>query len=67
MNLVGRVKGTGRYMMTGGVARNAGVAECIEELLGEKLIIPEVPDLCGAVGAALFALDAVNNSGKQEN
>ena len=45
MNLVGRVKGTGRYMMTGGVARNAGVAECIEELLGEKLIIPEVPDL----------------------
>ena len=44
-------------MMTGGGARNLGVVACIEELLGEKLFIPETPDLCGAVGAALFALD----------
>ena len=59
MALVKRVKGKGRYIMTGGVARNRGVVEALENLLGEPLLVPEVPDLAGAVGAALFALDAV--------
>jgi predicted CoA-substrate-specific enzyme activase len=58
LNLVNRVGAESRYMMTGGGARNKGVVECIEEQLGEKIFVPEIPDLCGAVGAALFALDA---------
>ena len=52
--MVKRVRGTGPYMMTGGVARNRGVAKEISDKLGEPLSIAEYPDLIGAVGAALF-------------
>ena len=56
VSMVKRAKGIGPYMMTGGVARNTGVARQIEERLGEKLAIAEEPDMAGALGAALFAL-----------
>ena len=58
MTLVHRTGGKGPYMMTGGGARNIGVVRCIEDLVGEKIYVPENPDLCGAIGAALFAKDA---------
>lgn len=56
-SMVSRAKGTGPYMMTGGVARNKGVVDALEARLGENLYITENPDLCGALGAALFALE----------
>jgi len=58
MALVNRVGGESRYMMTGGGARNKGVVECLEDLVGESIFVPEIPDLCGAIGAALFARDS---------
>jgi activator of 2-hydroxyglutaryl-CoA dehydratase len=39
------------------VARNRGVVQALEARLGEELYITESPDLCGALGAALFALE----------
>ncbi len=54
--MVKRVRGEGPYMMTGGVARNAGVSKEIEGRLGASLSISEHPDLIGAIGAALFAM-----------
>lgn len=60
LSLVARTNHTPVYMMTGGVARNKGVAAEIEKGLSDKLFIPENPDLCGALGAALFALDSDN-------
>ena len=54
--MAARAKGQPPYMMTGGVARNRGVVQALEEKLGAKLLISENPDLCGALGAALFAL-----------
>lgn len=56
-SMVSRAKGGGPYMMTGGVARNLGVVHALEERLGESLFITENPDLCGALGAALFAAE----------
>ncbi len=56
-SMVSRAKGTGPYMMTGGVARNRGVVQALEARLGESLFITEQPDLCGALGAALFAAE----------
>ena len=55
--LVKRAGGCPPFAMTGGVARNRGVADAISSILGEKLFVPENPDLCGALGAALFALE----------
>lgn len=56
-SMVSRSKGCGPYMMTGGVARNAGVVQELESKLKESLFIAKSPDLCGALGAALFALE----------
>lgn len=53
--LMGRLDGDGEYIMTGGVARNAGVVRAIEERIGEALYICGEAQLCGAIGAALFA------------
>ncbi len=55
VTLVKRGKMDSKYMMTGGVARNIGVVRAIEEKLGTEIIIPEEPDICGALGAALIA------------
>lgn len=56
--LVRRVGGEGEYLMTGGVAQNVGVVHAIEQKLGCTLHVSELSQLCGALGAALYALDA---------
>ena len=55
--LARRLKARGPYMMTGGVARNAGVVRELEKRLGEKIYISEYAQLCGAVGAARTAFE----------
>ena len=52
-----RVKGAPVCMMTGGVARNEGVVKAIEAALDLPLFIHEDAQVCGALGAALFAAD----------
>ncbi len=53
------------FMMTGGVAKNPGVVAAVEELLGkEKLYICEEPEIVGAVGAALFGLERLQEACK---
>lgn len=55
--MVKRAKGSPKYIMTGGVANNAGVVKALEKALGEKIYVPKEAQLCGAIGAALFALE----------
>ena len=45
------------YMMTGGVAKNQGIIQALEEKLGAKLYICDEAQLCGALGAAIFAYE----------
>lgn len=56
--LAARVDPAERFMMTGGVAANAGVVRAIEEKLGTKLLVLPEHQLCGALGAALLAMEA---------
>ncbi len=56
-SLMKRVGLNEAYMMTGGVAKNPGVVKAIEEKLGSSLYICSEPEIVGALGAALFALD----------
>ena len=48
---------TERVVMTGGVvAHNPYLVEMLRELTGCEILVPEYPQLTGAVGAALFAM-----------
>jgi len=47
--------------LTGGVARNKGVAQKLSECLDMPLLIPERPQITGALGAALIALRNYHN------
>ena len=58
-SLMKRVGLEPEFMMTGGVAKNPGVARAVEEKIGAKLYICPEPEIVGAVGAALYALDQI--------
>ena len=44
-------------IFTGGVAKNIGVKRALEEELGLELVVPEEPQVMGALGAALLAAE----------
>lgn len=49
---------TERVVMTGGVAaHNPFIVEMAGEMIGRPVIVPPLPQLAGAVGAALYAMD----------
>jgi predicted CoA-substrate-specific enzyme activase len=49
---------TDRVVMTGGVvANNPYIVEMAEEMIGRAVLLPDLPQLAGAVGAALYALE----------
>jgi predicted CoA-substrate-specific enzyme activase len=55
--MVGRLPVQDTVVMTGGVARNAGVARMLEERLGHEILVSERSQLAGAIGAALIACE----------
>lgn len=57
VSMVKRVGLRQQVVMTGGVAKNAGVVRVLEKLLGTSILIPPEPQAVGALGAALFALE----------
>jgi predicted CoA-substrate-specific enzyme activase len=63
VGLVSRVGQRDPIVMTGGVARNIAAIKHIEQALNTKLIIPSHPQVAGALGAALFALDDLRQQG----
>jgi activator of 2-hydroxyglutaryl-CoA dehydratase len=49
---------TENVVMTGGVvANNPFLVEMTEEIIGRHILVPEYPQLTGAIGAALFAME----------
>jgi (R)-2-hydroxyacyl-CoA dehydratese activating ATPase len=57
LGMVQRVGIEEEVTLTGGVAKNKGVALALEERLKVKLFIPPEPQIIGALGAALIARD----------
>ena len=59
--LVNAVKPEGDLLMTGGVAKNVGVVNTLEKLMGCKIRKSRKadPQSAGAIGAALFAMESV--------
>jgi activator of 2-hydroxyglutaryl-CoA dehydratase len=56
---------TEKVAMTGGVvAYNPYLVKMVEEIIGREVLVSEYPQLTGAVGAALFAMESdLNSSG----
>ena len=50
-----RIKLTAPVMMTGGVAKNAGLVKALEKRIMQKILIAESAQVAGAIGAALLA------------
>jgi predicted CoA-substrate-specific enzyme activase len=46
-------------VVTGGIAKNAGVVKRLEEKLNVPILLPKDPQLAGALGAALIAAERV--------
>ena len=56
--LAHRVGAKELVVMTGGVAKNPGVVRAVEEKIGSRLYICPEPEIVGAAGAAIYALEA---------
>lgn len=56
--LARRVGSRAPAAVSGGVARNAGFVRALESELGLELLVPDEPDLVGALGAALVARES---------
>lgn len=61
IGLVKRLGGQETYLLTGGVAQNKGVVKCLEKKLGAPVFVSPDSQLCGAIGAALIALESVES------
>jgi len=46
-------------VMTGGVAKNGAVVAALRRQLGVSIFLPPEPQIVGALGAALLALEEV--------
>ena len=66
VGLVGRVGKKGPVVMTGGVAKNKAAVHYIEQALGMTIILPQTPQIAGALGAALIGLDDYKAEHKAE-
>jgi predicted CoA-substrate-specific enzyme activase len=66
VTLLKRVGIEEKFVITGGIGKNVGVVTKLgEKLDGIKIVVPEEPQIAGAVGAALFAFDRVKKKGTE--
>ena len=54
-SMAGRLGSAERIAFTGGVARNEGLRRCLQEALGMEVVVPDMCQMAGALGAALLA------------
>lgn len=62
MGLLKRVGIENQVTFTGGVTRNPGMVQVLNDLLGMQMNVSEDSHIMGALGAALFALDRIKSS-----
>ena len=58
--LLRKVGVTPDLAITGGIAKNIGVVKRLQERIGLIVLVPEEPQIVGALGAALFARDKLS-------
>ena len=63
--MVKRLNVAKEVVITGGVAKNAGLVKALSDKLGYAVLIPPEPLLTGAIGAALVGEDVVRKAGEK--
>jgi len=63
LNLLKRVTIQEQFAITGGISKNRGMVAKLEEKVGLKPMLCEDPQLCGALGAALYAEERFKGGG----
>jgi benzoyl-CoA reductase subunit A len=63
--LLRRVGLEDEFVISGGIAKNPGVVQRLERRLGLTPRIAEEPQIVGALGAALFAVDLLEKRAKK--
>ena len=53
--LANRILLEGKIIILGGIANNVGLVAILKELMDSELVVPEEPEIVGALGAALLA------------
>lgn len=61
-SLVARAGGAAPFIMTGGVAQNQGVVQCLEKELKHKIFVSGKAQICGAIGACLAAWEQLESN-----
>jgi predicted CoA-substrate-specific enzyme activase len=62
LELLSRVGVKGEVVVTGGMAKNQAIIKELEARLGARLLVPDEPQIVGALGAALIAQEAPQNA-----
>ncbi len=62
VTLISRVGMSEPFALSGGVAKNAGFVAALADLLGVQPLVPDEPQIVGALGAALLGLERAHGS-----
>ncbi len=55
LGMVARIRAQKPFVFTGGVAKNSGVVAALERKLKSEILLPQEPQIIGALGAAILA------------
>lgn len=66
-SMAGRIGVNGETVITGGVAKNAGMVRSLENDLKIRLIVPDEPRITAALGAALIAAEKIQHRKTPKN
>ncbi len=58
VSMINRIGGDGPIVFEGGVAKNPCIRVLLEKLLHREIIVPDLPQFAGALGASLLAQEA---------
>lgn len=57
VSMLNRVSSEGPVVFTGGVANNLFIVDLLSQLSKREIIVPDTPEMNGAIGAALLAME----------
>ena len=64
LGMLNKIRFKKDLVMVGGVAKNIGVVSSLKNMIGLDILVPENPQIVGALGAAIFACNSAKDVGE---